>query len=167
MQLCKLPKGEFVSRCLKSPGTSAEQARLFYDKLWRLHIDSRNLINSVPRNKLDSDAIEQKQQTVPAVPFEDRLRPGMFVRLKNRYSSSNERTVMIMSNDVWSEKLGLRVKEGSLPEDRYLCAEVNRGLIPDSYVLSVDRQYKYSVDDMSHEVLLKYDAASRYYFVNL
>ena len=168
MQLCKLPKGEFVSRCIRSLGTTAEQARLFYDKLWRLHIDSRTLSNDDVRNKAASDLeIEQKQQATLVVPFQTRLRPGMFVRLKNRYSSGDNRTVMILSNDVWSEKLGLRVKEGTLPEDRYLCAEVNRGLIPDSYVLSVDRQYVYSVDEMAEEVLLEYDAASRYYFVNL
>ena len=167
MQLCKLPKGEFVSRCVKSPDTSAEQARLFYDKLWRLHIDSRNLTNHEFQSKPDSDTDKKKQTAVPAIPFKDRLRPGMFVRLKNRYSPSNERTVMILSNDVWSEKLGLRVEKDSLPEDRYLCAEVNGGLIPDSYVLSVDRQYVHSVDEMSDEVLLEYDAASRYYFVNL
>ena len=151
-----------------SPDTSTEQARLFYDKLWRLHIDSRNPPNNDARSKSDSDVRKVEQQAVPAVPFQDRLQPGMFVRLKNLFSTGgNERTVMIMSNDVWSEKLGLRVREGSRPEDRYLCAEVNKGLIPDSYVLSVDRQYIYSVDEMSQEILLEYDVASRYYFVNL
>ena len=109
---------------------------------------------------------EQKQHAESLAPFQTRLRPGIFVRLKNRYSTGDKRTVMIMSHDGWSEKLGLRVKEGTLPEDRYLCAEVNRGLVPDSYVLSVDRQYVYTVDEMVEEVLLEYDAASRYYFVN-
>ncbi|AEO59677.1 hypothetical protein MYCTH_2308140 [Thermothelomyces thermophilus ATCC 42464] len=99
-QLLRLPSPEFITRCLKSPGVSPEQAQAFQTKLWKLHIDSQRALASA--NKI---ATQQQQQQkgeegglpglmsrmerldcsadpepdAGAVPFRQRIRPGMVV----------------------------------------------------------------------------------------
>ncbi|KAG4439077.1 hypothetical protein IFR05_005419 [Cadophora sp. M221] len=97
IQICRLPKGEFVSRCLKTPGVTEQQARAFYDKLWRLHIDSRKAVNNVKPKKTttsqpkasNTEESNEKAEgktttttTTSTMPFHQRLRPGMFVERK-------------------------------------------------------------------------------------
>jgi kinesin family protein 2/24 len=68
-QLYKLPKGEFVSRCLKTPNVSPEHARAFYDKLWRLHIDSRTARSAAPSEVSSAIASEDEASSKPTIPF--------------------------------------------------------------------------------------------------
>ncbi|PVH88194.1 diatom spindle kinesin 1 [Cadophora sp. DSE1049] len=92
IQICRLPKGEFVSRCLKTPGVSEQQARAFYDKLWRLHIDSRKALNSTAtktkgtQEKANDTQIQKAEEgsgsETVSVQFQKRLRPGMFIERK-------------------------------------------------------------------------------------
>ncbi|KAK9701870.1 hypothetical protein K7432_011519 [Basidiobolus ranarum] len=41
LQLCRLPEGEFIARCLKCPGVTEKGAKIFYLRLWKLVIDAR------------------------------------------------------------------------------------------------------------------------------
>jgi len=72
-QLCKLTKGEFVSRCLKTPNVSAEHARAFYDKLWRLHVDSCTAKSAAPSEVSSAIASEDEESAKLIVPFQERL----------------------------------------------------------------------------------------------
>ncbi|KAK0114313.1 hypothetical protein ONS95_013807 [Cadophora gregata] len=92
IQICRLPKGEFVTRCLKTPGVTEEQARAFYDKFWRLHIDSRKVLSSTSNKTKGVQAKVPDIQTqksedgsgkdTASVPFQQRLCPGMFIERK-------------------------------------------------------------------------------------
>src|ERR1700761_5315843 len=46
-QLVKMPKREFIDRCLATIEVSNEQAEAFYTKLWRLHVDAKYASKSV------------------------------------------------------------------------------------------------------------------------
>ncbi|KAL2021906.1 hypothetical protein VTK56DRAFT_6501 [Thermocarpiscus australiensis] len=94
VQLLRLPVPEFLSRCLKTPGVSPEQAQAFQSKLWKLHVDSRRgagppkiTAGSTPSNpehgessrleRLDSSA--DPEPDAASIPFKQRIRPGMVV----------------------------------------------------------------------------------------
>ncbi|KAI9002342.1 P-loop containing nucleoside triphosphate hydrolase protein [Gaertneriomyces semiglobifer] len=40
-QLCRVPEGEFIERCLKCPGTTEKRVKAFYLKLWGMVVDQR------------------------------------------------------------------------------------------------------------------------------
>ena len=63
---------------------------------------------------------------------------------------------------------GLGSEDGMMEgQRRYLCAVVDPGLIPDSWELKVAQLEVVAVDLMEKELLLEYDSASRYYFMDL
>ncbi|RYP70885.1 hypothetical protein DL771_005135 [Monosporascus sp. 5C6A] len=93
-QLLRLPAAEFESRCLKSPGVSAEQTRAFRSKLWQMHIDSHrvgNTLNTPTSNPSESSepgttlgltsrlSSRDLDPATMAIPFKERIRPGMVV----------------------------------------------------------------------------------------
>jgi kinesin family protein 2/24 len=55
-QLCQLPEGEFITRCLEGSDMLPKQARLFYLKLWGLVIDART--------KRFKDRMKQKKKMI-------------------------------------------------------------------------------------------------------
>ncbi|KAH7379751.1 diatom spindle kinesin 1 [Cadophora sp. MPI-SDFR-AT-0126] len=189
IQICRLPKGEFVSRSLKTPGVTEQQARAFYDKLWCLHIDSRRAINSNTANakkkqaKKPGEELQAKKAAV--LPFQQRLRPGMFIERKT--SSQYLSKFMIMcpvgafptpsqtQNAAQSQQdknpnpkpsiapTGIELKDGR----KFICALVLPSPMGDAYELDVTRQYEVAVDEMEREFEMEYDASSRCYYITL
>ncbi|KAJ5170016.1 uncharacterized protein N7500_002799 [Penicillium coprophilum] len=119
-------------------------------------------------------------------PFKDRIRPGMVVRCNAtaRFpgTSSQEKLVMILcpQNVVgknMKDSLGNEInpsyclsqhEESELPGSRfqrYLCALVLSGGLPDSYEVSIWRQVVVDLSSMETEVTLEYNPATRYYHI--
>ncbi|TEA22536.1 Diatom spindle kinesin-1 [Colletotrichum sidae] len=191
-QLLRLPTAEFLARCLKSSEISSDQARAFQAKLWRLHVDSqkaaatRSMISNGEqpqqktrsRQELLSSSIDPDEKA-NSIPFKERIRPGMVVRwnpppaFSMRLQGLNMVLVMcpqanagLSARDLSGNPvLGRRADDNS--QGKYLCAMVVPGLMTDSYELSPWRQVVVDVDQMEAEVLLEYDAATRYYHVTL
>lgn len=59
--------------------------------------------------------------------------------------------------------LGEKACQASQSGQRYLCATVSSGTLVDTYEINMWRQVVVDVKDMEAEVLLEYDAATRYY----
>ncbi|KFY14062.1 hypothetical protein V492_02874 [Pseudogymnoascus sp. VKM F-4246] len=163
-QLCKLPKGEFVARCLRSPDISPEHARAFYDKLWRLHIDSRTARSAASEPApvvLPGDAPTTKSD----VPFQERLRPGMVVRIKAKYGGYTK-YYMILSPDGAFEK-DAEKREEVMAKKVYICAPVVDAVMADAYNLAMDMQKQVDVEAMEAEVFMEWDSPTRYWFMTI
>ncbi|EFR05003.1 diatom spindle kinesin 1 [Nannizzia gypsea CBS 118893] len=159
MQICKLPKGEFVSRCLKTDGVRPEQARAFFDKIWQLHVDSRS---SKPKNATPS---EPKK---PTTPFKERLKPGMFVRVTPQSPNDPIRFLMLLAPEGAFDRTTAAAKEnGDGHGSKYICAAVAPSIMIDAYELYVSQQRVVKIEDMEAEVLMEYDSALRYYFMTV
>jgi len=52
-------------------------------------------------------------------------------------------------------------------ERSYICAAVAPGLVPTSYELHVANKKTFKAGDFEVEVLMEYDMATRYYFIEL
>ncbi|KAG4413928.1 hypothetical protein IFR04_012943 [Cadophora malorum] len=191
IQICRLPKGEFVSRCLKTPGVTEQQARAFYDKLWRLHIDSRKALNSTATKSkgalgkaTDSqgNVVEgEGEKCSTKLPFQQRLRQGMFIerKMSSQYLSkfmimcpvgafptpiSSSTSTSQGSNPKTSiAPTGIELKDGR----KFICALVLPSPMGDAYELDVTRQYEVAVDEMEREFEMEYDASSRCYYITL
>jgi kinesin family protein 2/24 len=160
-QLCKLSQKEFVSRCLQTTGVSKSQAIAFYQKLWRVQIDSRQRPSTSDADK-KAETIQEPVKERDKTSFQRRIKPGMFVRLipgASRLEGAD--IVMIMSPSRPEDFDDAR-------EDRQLvCAHVGPSVMTDAYELFVAQQGTYCVKDMAVEVLMEYDSATRYYYMNL
>ncbi|KAK1986333.1 P-loop containing nucleoside triphosphate hydrolase protein, partial [Colletotrichum cereale] len=194
--LLRLPMPEFLTRCLKTPGVTADQARAFQAKLWRLHVDSHKPSTKLPEVETKDDtllegnggktAMNQEMLYSSAdpdpqaarIPFKERIRPGMVVRWTPPPTFSpgldGINIVVVLSprsvvgsnlRDVSGELINDASKSGE--DEKYLCAMVLPGLMADSYELSMWRQVVVDVDQMEAEVLLEYDAATRYYYMTV
>lgn len=56
-----------------------------------------------------------------------------------------------------------QTKEGR----KFMCALVGPSIITDAYELYVEKTGAYAVKDMAKEVLMEYDLATRYYYMDL
>ena len=54
-QLCKLPKGEFLARCLKTSGATQAQAQTLFDELSRIHLESQSSNKTAELSSTDSE----------------------------------------------------------------------------------------------------------------
>jgi kinesin family protein 2/24 len=165
-QLCKLPKGEFVSRCLKTPDVSPEHARAFYDKLWRLHIDSRTARSAAPSEVSSAIASEDEAPSKPTVPFQERLQPGMIVRIKQRLRTEPAQYAMILCPEGAFEKDPVN-REAMISKNRYICAQIFGAVMADAYNLTMERKKVIAVEDMEAEVSMEWDAPTRYWFMTI
>ena len=52
-------------------------------------------------------------------------------------------------------------------ERRFLCASVAPGLIPTSYELHIVMKRTFKVEDFHAEIVMEYDMATRYYFIEI
>ncbi|KFY86017.1 hypothetical protein V500_07945 [Pseudogymnoascus sp. VKM F-4518 (FW-2643)] len=163
-QLCKLPKGEFVARCLKTPDISPEHARAFYDKLWRLHIDSRSARSAASEPApavLPGDMAATKSD----VPFQERLRPGMVVRIKPQYGGYTK-YYMILSPDGAFEK-DTEKREEVMAKKTYICAPVVDAVMADAYNLVMEMPKQVALEAMEAEVFMEWDSPTRYWFMTI
>ncbi|SPQ24384.1 530ded2a-4197-4fc5-808a-d498004358e7 [Thermothielavioides terrestris] len=212
-QLLRLPAPEFLSRCLKTPGVSPEQAQAFHTKLWKLHIDSQHQLSSLPATtgrdnnnnssssssssssktdplastaaarlaQLDSSA-DPDQAAAAAVPFQQRIRPGMVVRWRPppKYAcvaaTGGQVAYAVVLCPAAAVGAGVRDMKGVLVNpggegsglgDAYLCATVVPGLLPGSFGVGLWRQVVVRVEEMEAEVLMEWDEATRYYYMTV
>lgn len=106
-------------------------------------------------------------------PFKERIRPGMVVRwTAPQYDSvalskPNLAVVLCPQNaagerasDVLGNKVNQDTSQGG---QRYLCALVVPGALAETYEVNLWRQVVLHLKEMEAEVLLEYDAATRYY----
>lgn len=121
------------------------------------------------------------------VPFKERIRPGMVVRctppkwILGMQGAGTSCLVMVLSlaSAAGSHSLdfegkpvhvqgtsgdnGVVVETGD--QTQYLCAIVMPGLLAETYEIEVWRHVVVSVEAMENEVILEYDAATRYYYM--
>lgn len=104
--------------------------------------------------------------------FEERIRPGMVVRWKSpRYlsvasSKLNLAVVLCPQNAAGEVRdvLGNKLCSGDDREgQKYLCALVVSGTLAETFEVNLWRQVVLDVSEMEAEVILEYDAATRYY----
>ncbi|KAL3422062.1 diatom spindle kinesin 1 (kinesin motor domain containing protein) [Phlyctema vagabunda] len=158
-QLCRLPKAEFVTRSLKTPGVTEERARVFYDKLWRLHIDSRGATTEDP----ESSGISQNKKEESSIPFKGRMRPGMYIRVKARgYADPGTLVVILCPEDAFAKE-----EKSEAKQEAYVCAAVSPGLMMDAFEVSIAHQRVVKLDDMLEEIMMEYDSATRYYYMSI
>lgn len=159
-QLLRLPKGKFIARCQKTPGITAEHARTFYDKFWRLHIDSRAAA-SKDSPKENQERAATASPAVPATPFKERLRPGMFIRMNWPHLGEEHNIALIMCPEFAFEEspVGQEGKEKS-----YLCARISPAIMHDAYDLNLEPLLTVPLSRMGSEVFMEFDSATRYYY---
>jgi kinesin family protein 2/24 len=165
-QLCKLPKGEFVSRCLKTPNVSPEHARAFYDKLWRLHIDSRTAKSAAPSGVSSAIASEDDESVNSTVPFQERLQPGMIVRVKLHLRTEFSQFAMVLSPEGAFEKDPVK-REEMMGKKRFVCAQIVGAVMADAYDLAMEVKKVIAVADMEAEVFMEWDPPTRYWFMTI
>jgi kinesin family protein 2/24 len=172
-QLIRLPKEVFVTRCLLTTGTTSAQCRAFYDKLWGLQIDARNLAQSAERTAKAADLLTRKKALMAEqaaihlhTPFDKRMRAGMFVKVKQQ--GNEEEIVMVLAPEgAFFGRTDEQFGVDTGPFRRYACAKVVPGPLTNSHVLLVGEQKVVAVKDMTGQISLEYDAATRYYFLNI
>ncbi|KAM0196954.1 hypothetical protein ACHAPA_006131 [Fusarium lateritium] len=172
VQLLRLPVPEFITRCLKTPDVTLEQATAFQGKFWRLHIDSQRASNNksttsqkVAQPATESDEPEKEglssrdlRPEMAEVPFKERLRPGMVVSWKPAddtpgfWPLPGRNLIMLLS------------PEG---EGGYRCAITVPAIMSGAFEIYLWHQVVAPVDTMQTEVLLEYDAGTRYYYENI
>ncbi|KAH8667607.1 diatom spindle kinesin 1 [Tricladium varicosporioides] len=168
IQICRLPSSEFISRCLKTSGVEKEQALAFYQKLIALHIDSRNIErgNAKSNEKQQIDKPENREQLNK--PFHERLRPGMFIRIKpTKPGQVYIPIVMVMSPASGFEGATGTNGEENSKKAGYICCIVMPSPMKNAYELDVRHQSIFKIEEMDKELLMEYDQATRYYFLTI
>jgi kinesin family protein 2/24 len=122
-----------------------------------------------------------------AIPFKERIRPGMVVSWNespNHLSLSTVDNIKLavilcpvdaakgttkgtLENVANERSIGHADTAGSRTnhDAQYLCALVTPGLMAEAYELNLWRQIVVNVDSMDKEVILEYDAGTRYYYI--
>ncbi|TKW58049.1 hypothetical protein CTA1_748 [Colletotrichum tanaceti] len=88
--------------------------------------------------------------------------PGMNMAVVLSPESAVGPNVRDVNGDLVNEK-----SESIGAQQRYLCATVLPGFMADSYELSMWRHVVVDIDQIEAEVLLEYDAATRYYYMTV
>ncbi|KAK4675091.1 hypothetical protein QC764_501450 [Podospora pseudoanserina] len=120
-QLLRLPVGEFVERCLKTPGVTMEQATTFQSKFWQLHVDNLRSQSSSQHSKekpevkltrmerLYSSADIEGPPHARDVPFKERIRPGMVVSYRSvgKTGAAQMGTEQMGTEQMGTEQMGV------------------------------------------------------------
>ncbi|RDL40753.1 uncharacterized protein BP5553_00732 [Venustampulla echinocandica] len=163
MQLCKMPQKDFISRCLQTTGVEKDQATAFYQKLWRVRIDSRQQSTTFTAGD-KSETMQRPSRPKTArplntTPFQQRIKPGMCISMGKR--SYGALFVVVMS------PFGPEDFDGVGDERRFICAVFGPSMMTDAYELHIERQETFIVKDMEGEAFMEYDSATRYYYLDL
>lgn len=206
-QLLRLLPAELESRCLKTPGVSVEQAKAFRSKIWQMHIDSqcdgdrsntstpKPIESMEPQSVLSSLKVTSRsssrdlEPTDTAVPFKERIRPGMVISwnqptgrdlalsvpddLKLAVILCPAEAVQMTAKDILKNTMNPTASGRTATNDndtdsgpRYLCALMTPALMAETYELNLWRQIIINTSMMDKEVFLEYDAETRYYFIS-
>jgi kinesin family member 2/24 len=185
MQLLRLPPADFEARCLETEGVPVENARAFRSKFWQKHIDAQKMKAglSQPSDELASadelyarfqeSSSQDPNPNSAAVPFRERIRPGMVVKWTgpvtlNRRMPEGIQLAVIMGAVSGPSAIPASVMHepdafSSTDRRQYLCAIVVPGLMTDTFTVELWRQVVLDVEWMEQEMLLVYDSATRYY----
>ncbi|KAL8288418.1 hypothetical protein RB597_000503 [Gaeumannomyces tritici] len=196
-QLLRLPMPEFLRRCLLTPDVSPEQARAFQSKFWQLHVDSWRAppVSQQPQSStsVDADVLDEATDgsssrtvrlrgSLGALPFQERIRPGMVVRwepeaaFKLKVPGHQSLALVLCPQSALGpgvrDALGSEVSPAagggeSEKSHGYLCALVLPGMVPGAYEVNMWRQIVVPVENMEAEVILEYDPATRYYYMSV
>jgi kinesin family protein 2/24 len=170
-QLIRIPQTEFIQRCLKTPGVTDQQAKAFYNKVWRQHIDNtqKKILKPATVNTIDQESINN----LSSLPFKVRIKPGMVIQYKSKYEEVKIPMALILCPDwaVETHVVDVRGEEvkGIRNEGpkRYLCAAITPAMMDGAFELNVWRQVVVDVKDMEKELLMEYDAATRFYHLTV
>jgi kinesin family protein 2/24 len=171
-----MDKREFVERCLKTPGAPEDTAYVVHSKLWRMHVDSAR----GPGAAGADDAANSSSSSAPpegarGTPFKERLRPGMVVRYRRGADQEREEefamvicpAAIVDNGDGRFCGLGGDGGRGIDMGRGVLCSVVERAVLKNSFLVNVWQHVVVSVDEMEAEAVLQYDAATRYYFLDV
>jgi kinesin family protein 2/24 len=101
--------------------------------------------------------------------WRESMRPGMGVRLKRGHQAEPVRHVMVLcpegafGNEPGYQEMAAEGKQANT----YVCAEILPAVMADAYNLAIDIQSVVSLDEMENEILLEFDHATRFYFINI
>lgn len=184
-QLLRLPIEDFVQRSLQTPGVTEEQANAFHLELWTLHLDSQRKqsiktsnkqgTKSDPQDPLSSSLSSRDPSKKTGISFTDPIRPGMAVvcnpptELPFRHEEQNIAVVLWplhAAGENVIDVLGPKVQPSQNGESKFLCALALPSTMGQSYEVHLWRQVVVPVQQMLSEVVLEYDAATRYYYVS-
>ncbi|KAM0434137.1 hypothetical protein ACHAPT_004082 [Fusarium lateritium] len=155
--LLRFSASKFITRCLKTPHTTMEQATAFYAKFWRLHADSHGTRR--PKIQQEGYCSKDTRPEMAEVPFKERIRPGMVVN----WNPPDDNTL------GFNRLPGRNLVVVLAPEDEvsYRCASVVPGEGNDTFTVMLWQQVVAKVQHMEAEVLLEYDTGSRYFWETL
>lgn len=160
-----------------SPGTSLDDPA---------GLDGANLRGQRPTSRI----LTRELNNPTTVPLRKRLRPGMIISWNRSPSSDAGASISDGSgmavilcpvqnldgtfidgaanvvNPTQSVETGTQARN-SHGQGRYLCGQLTPGQVPESYELSLWHQIVIDVDVMEKEVIMEYDAQTRYYYVSL
>jgi kinesin family protein 2/24 len=141
---------------------------------------SSGLLSGFSSRDLDPTAV---------VPFKERIRPGMVVSWKNLPGRGLDldvpeglnlaailcpvKTVQRIAKDALGNVINTTESDyinignnGADDGASYLCAFVKPGLMAETYELNLWRQVVIDVSSMDKEIILEYDARTRYYYIS-
>jgi kinesin family protein 2/24 len=154
-----MPKPEFVGRCMATPNVTEDHAAVVYSKLWRMHISKQRSEQEY------SSAVDAEKS---AAPFKDRLRPGMVVRLRRSNMQKETQELALVLSPVLPDGTGFSDQISSQKRvNSYVCANIEPAEFQNAYTLNIWKQKIVHQIDMEAEIILEYDKASRYYFLEL
>lgn len=171
---------------MKTIGVTEEQARAFHLKLWTLHLDSQRKKSTKANGQQDpglassgplsSNLSSRDISGFPDIPFTERIRPGMAVRWNPpadfpfRHEAQNLAVVLCplgAAGRSSTDMMGRQIQQSVDENPAFLCALVLPGALGDSFEVHLWRQIAVPVQDMLSEVILEYDAATRYYHITV
>jgi kinesin family protein 2/24 len=183
-------------------GVSVEQVKAFRSKMWQLHIDSQRVggVSKTPKtnttkstenvSKTTRSSSRDLDSSAAAVPFKERIRPGMVVSWKETSDpdaalstpefmklafvlcpfeavpGTVNKSLGDILNPAKSEHANVD-GNGSQKSTQYLCALVTPAIMAEAYEVSLWQQVVVDVGMMDGEVFLEYDAATRYYYISV
>ncbi|PQE02892.1 kinesin motor domain-containing protein [Rutstroemia sp. NJR-2017a BVV2] len=183
-QFLHLSSTDIENRCRKSPGVSAEQAKAFASKIWRMHIDSQrnddtsntqipnpgeSTDSGTPIEATNRSSSKDLNPTNMGVPFKERIQPGMVISWKKTSGDGEEGSTPDGINlaVVLSPVSNTQATSGKAnPGSQYICAVVTQGIMAEAYEINLWRQVVVDVESMEKEVVLEYDQSTRYYYIS-
>lgn len=154
---------------------TGEQARAFYDKLWRAQIDAQIAEREALQVKASMWAAMAKKKALAEearerakIPFKERIRQGMFV--KTGLKGDGEAVVLVLAPEFafgGTQEGGKEVEVDEGGFRRFVCARTKVGAIQGAYEVDVGSQVLVGLREMEEEVLLEYDGATRFYFLTV
>ena len=141
---------------MATPNVTEDHAAVVYSKLWRMHVSKQR------SEEENSSAISAEKA---AIPFKDRLRPGMVVRLYRCDTQKETQELVLILSPVIPDGTNFTDQRDKI--NTYVCANIAPAEFQNAYTLNIWKQKVVHEIDMEAEIILEYDQASRYYFLEL